>query len=72
MAIAGEASSGSSERLLRTVMQQQGATRVRSVDQSLGSGTTIDARCSRSIGARWMPVVLKIQHFNFTDAYLSL
>lgn len=69
---AGDASSGSSDHRSRAVTLQQGATRARSVDQSLGSGTTIDARCSRSIGTRLMPVVLKIQHFNFTDAYLSL
>lgn len=71
-ALAGDASSGSADHRSRAVTLQRGATHARSVDQSLGSGTTIDARCSRSISTRWMPVVLKIQHFNFTGAYLSL
>lgn len=71
-ALAGEAWSGSAAHRSRAVTLQRGAPHERSVDQSLGSGTTIDASCSRTIGTRLMPVVLKIQHFNFTDAYLSL
>lgn len=65
--LAGDASSGSSDRRAVPVTQQRGATRARSVDQSLGSSTTIEARCSRSIGTRLMLAVLKIQYFISTS-----